>query len=411
MKSALQYLAMAAMVGVVGVEAVAAPAATNQAYVIHQGRRELFYPLTASSVSTGRRDVERWIEIAFPRDKVAFVLSGEAIPSDLSRAVIVDIEPGRYKGGKTSEVVKRGYMERPAGWAEVTTTYRVSDLFDLKPAAVAVLKKRVAKHVAERTEKAGSNKRRCGKGFLLYASKTDAGWMFVLSPNWNRGARPDEITRATGLAGTKKMLETLAPRQEVHWLRPQGTTNAAPRPVLRELAAHCWRLGLHAEGFPVTAAEEVLFAVERGLAGIVKGLKPAPRVNRNGRSVMFGYKTRSFTVHTSDKLGRRSKKALEMVGPSRDGLMVRVSLVDKRYAGAAEIPQEMRQPYWTSYVNAYPVLRGRQHLYLFMTYGRRTDRAVVNRIEALLQSLADNGPESRPIVPKAHNPALKRGSE
>jgi len=100
-------------------------------------------------------------------------------------------------------------------------------------------------------EKQIMGSRRCGKGFILTASQTDSDWLFVLKPNWNRGARPDEITEARGLANTKQMLGTIAPDELIYWYPWQK--NPPPNALLVELREHCKKVGLHADGFPSEA--------------------------------------------------------------------------------------------------------------------------------------------------------------
>lgn len=56
-----------------------------------------------------------------------------------------------------------------------------------------------------------------------------------------------------------------------------------------------------------------------------------------------------------------------------------MSLEDGSYHGAAEIPQDLRRPYWTTFVNAYPVSGGK-YLWLSLSYGSRADK---KRMEAV----------------------------
>jgi hypothetical protein len=74
----------------------------------------------------------------------------------------------------------------------------------------------------------------------------------------------------------------------------------------------------------VKAEDTSLSQVAERLSKIAEQMKPVALVVQNGRNVTLSYNTRTFMVHSSDKLGRRSDKA------------------------PAEIPQDLRGPYWVN---------------------------------------------------------------
>jgi hypothetical protein len=84
-------------------------------------------------------------------------------------------------------------------------------------------------------------------------------------------------------------------------------------------------------------------------------------------------------------------------------LMVHVTVGDGRYAGAAEIPQDLRGPYWTTFVNAYPIAKGKQHLHVSISYGSRTDQKVIKQIKEMLESMIDDDPTVKTKELGAHN--------
>jgi hypothetical protein len=137
------------------------------------------------------------------------------------------------------------------------------------------------------------------------------------------------------------------------------------------------------------AEEPPLLQVKTGLSKIAETLKPAAAVEHNGRVLTMSYKTRTFMVHSSDKRGRHSKEAHETVGPRYDGLLVRVTQQDGPYAGAACVPQDLRKPYWATFVNAYPTAKGKQHLHAAISYGSRIDAALVREVKKLLDAVKD----------------------
>ncbi len=144
---------------------------------------------------------------------------------------------------------------------------------------------------------------------------------------------------------------------------------------------------------PAAAKGSPLDNVAEGLSKIAEGLKPVASVIQDGRAVTLSFNTRTFMVHSSDRLGHRSKEAHETVGPRYDGLIVQITVQDGRYFGAALIPQNLRRPYWTTFVNAYPITKGKQHLHVNISYGNRTDREIIRKVKELLESMVDDDPK------------------
>ena len=131
----------------------------------------------------------------------------------------------------------------------------------------------------------------------------------------------------------------------------------------------------------VMADDSPLLQVADRLAKQAEDMSIVPRVAQDGRTVSLSYRTRKFMVHNTDKLGHHSEKAHEEVGPRYDGLIFQVTMQDGRYAGAAVIPNDLPRPYWTTFVNAYPVAKGQQHLHVNISYGNRTDREVIKKMK------------------------------
>ena len=141
--------------------------------------------------------------------------------------------------------------------------------------------------------------------------------------------------------------------------------------------------------------------ISRKLTKIAESLGPDASVKQKGGTVTLSYRTRTFMVHNTDRLGRRSEKTHKAVGPRYDGLIVKVTEKDGRYAGAAKTPHCSQKPYWTTYLNAYPMNKGTQHLHVIISYGSRTDREVIRRLKKFLASVSDP-------TPKAKDPAQNK---
>lgn len=158
---------------------------------------------------------------------------------------------------------------------------------------------------------------------------------------------------------------------------------------------------------PVLADDNPLSLVAERLSKVAEEMKPVASVAQNGRCVTLSHRTRTYMVYSIDKLGRHSEKAHEDVGPMYDGLIVQVTVQDGRYAGAAVIPQDLQEPYWKAFVNAYPILKGKQHLHVNISYGSRTDHVMITRIKGILESMIDDDPTVKAKELGAHNKPLE----
>jgi hypothetical protein len=135
------------------------------------------------------------------------------------------------------------------------------------------------------------------------------------------------------------------------------------------------------------AAGSPIDQVAEGLAEMAADMNPTASMRQDTRTVTLSYNARGFMVHSSDKLGRRSIETHKAVGPRHDGLIVRAALRDGRYEGPADIPKDVSSPYWTTFVNAYPVAKGTQHLRVSVLYGSSTDPVLVKEVKELLSSV------------------------
>lgn len=146
----------------------------------------------------------------------------------------------------------------------------------------------------------------------------------------------------------------------------------------------------------------VLKKVHTGLSEIAKNLGEGVTIQFDrAKHVRLSFHTRTFLVYGGSKTGRYAKKAHEEEGPDVDGIMVEVRVAEGRYLGAAQTPQTLRRPYWQTFINEYPIAKGRQHLFLNLSTGARPNRKIVSQIHQLLNSLVEDDPKGTPrIVPR-----------
>lgn len=135
-----------------------------------------------------------------------------------------------------------------------------------------------------------------------------------------------------------------------------------------------------------TELPKELVEVDRRLRETCRELCPSARVryNEEDRQITVEDRTRDFQVYSVFKDGRVAEQLHVECGPKHDGFLLQVTLQPGRYQGAAVIPQDIRHPYWTTYVNAIESLDKTSHLHVRLSYGSRTDRDLLAQLKEAL---------------------------
>jgi hypothetical protein len=122
------------------------------------------------------------------------------------------------------------------------------------------------------------------------------------------------------------------------------------------------------------------------LQSVIRSYDPQAVAAIESGAYVYRSHTQTFKVHAIDKTGKISEAAYEEEGPNVDGILLGITLEEGSYQGAADIPVELRKPYWTTFVNAYPVAGGK-HLLLNLSYGSRADKKLIEAIKACMGPL------------------------
>ena len=133
------------------------------------------------------------------------------------------------------------------------------------------------------------------------------------------------------------------------------------------------------------APPPALRAVETRLRELLKKELQDAKVEADDAGLTARFDTQAFTVHNRDMLGRIAKETHAEEGPNNKGILLTLTTEQgKTYQGQAEVPQTLREPYWHTYINAYPLAEGDQHLWLVLAYGGRVDEKLVEKINSLI---------------------------
>ena len=106
------------------------------------------------------------------------------------------------------------------------------------------------------------------------------------------------------------------------------------------------------------------------------------RADNRGHTLIAEFETRKFLVHVGSKAGKRSREAHEVLGPSHAGFLIRFHLQDAGTVNQAQVPQTIREPYWQTYLNVFP-LDHQQQVYVAYSYGTGLDTKVRTKLDRL----------------------------
>ena len=103
---------------------------------------------------------------------------------------------------------------------------------------------------------------------------------------------------------------------------------------------------------------------------------PETKWRRDQQSLVSEYRTTTYDIHAKDELGNISPKAHQETGPLHDGLIVRVSRLEKHVGGNTRAVQGRNsRRYWQHYFVVYQ--RYGTPVRLDLMYGRRTSHEAI----------------------------------
>jgi serine/threonine protein kinase len=183
-------------------------------------------------------------------------------------------------------------------------------------------------------------------------------------------------------------------REEVHYvhqaeLAPLRTSlrDVTLPPKTREILAR-----LNAELSPSEETSPLLINLQAKLEQEFKSLDPQPTfkypIDYAGQYLTVHFKTRLYTIHPqTPKQGDISTNVVQEIGPAEDGFELRVQVQTLGEVNQLVTPQTLRRPYWSVYVDVYPVTNAWKQFYVFLAYNQRTDPALLERIKAIARNL------------------------
>lgn len=125
------------------------------------------------------------------------------------------------------------------------------------------------------------------------------------------------------------------------------------------------------------------------LESVIQQFDTTGMVKVENGTYVYRYHTLVYKFHPIEtKLGDTTGKTHNQEGPKDDGILLKVSVQDGIYQGQLEIPQELRMPFWKTYVNAYPI-DTTKYLWVSLSYGKTSD---LKFVEALKTCFSTSNP-------------------
>jgi hypothetical protein len=111
----------------------------------------------------------------------------------------------------------------------------------------------------------------------------------------------------------------------------------------------------------------------RKLTSVITILCPEAEITVDKYAFSAKHDTMLYTIHSRSKTGEVYPQTSEREGPAFRGFMLRVSLNDGKYGGAACVPQTLHGPYYPTLIDAPSTDGGKKHYQVHFSYGGRLD--------------------------------------
>lgn len=139
---------------------------------------------------------------------------------------------------------------------------------------------------------------------------------------------------------------------------------------------------------PRTAPDPALVALKARLHTLLQRDQPKATVAiqsepGDNATLHAEYQTQTFLVYSRAMTGQISAKPYAQVGPNYQGFRLELSVQPGPYAGQAVVPQDLREPYWQTYIDAVPLKGGNQYLAVRLSYGEQTNSRLLDKLKRI----------------------------
>lgn len=150
------------------------------------------------------------------------------------------------------------------------------------------------------------------------------------------------------------------------------------------------------------APDSVLVSLQSKLKRELRELKDAVRFEISGSSpedrLIMRYQTREYQVYTSNMAGQLSRELVKCEGPDDEGVLLTIYVQPKGEVNQAMVPQTIQEPYWSTFLNVYPVVESDKQIYIALASRPRTPKTLIQTIITAVASVSLAADEwSRPV--------------
>ena len=122
-----------------------------------------------------------------------------------------------------------------------------------------------------------------------------------------------------------------------------------------------------------SVANEPLAAIADKIAPLVREHFPDAVITRDEKLFSASHGTTEFMVHPRQRDGKILATPEKVQGPNYKGFTLQIRIQPGRYAGAAIVPQDLKEPYWTTHIDGPTVPGQDSHYWISFSYGGRLD--------------------------------------
>ncbi|HEX3890055.1 MAG TPA: hypothetical protein VHX90_04305 [Verrucomicrobiae bacterium] len=135
----------------------------------------------------------------------------------------------------------------------------------------------------------------------------------------------------------------------------------------------------------ICKAEPPPDAVVQKLTTVIHEQCPDAIIDTTNGLYIAKYGTMMFTLHSVGINGEISSKTYQAAGPNFKGFILIIGIEKGPYQGQAVIPQELKGPYFPTFIDAPLTEDGKNHYWITFSYGGRLDPKLK---EAIFKALA-----------------------
>jgi hypothetical protein len=139
-----------------------------------------------------------------------------------------------------------------------------------------------------------------------------------------------------------------------------------------------------------------LKTVAAALQPVLEKLEPRPEfAPSSSDTLLITYKAQVYKVHGRSMTGEIFPEVHDQLGPTFKGFVLGIHLQNLGEVNQAVTPQTLQEPYWKTDLDVTPLAGTQKQIFWALSYGTRTDAALLAELRQRLKALKDAPPADR----------------